>query len=184
MNSSYLRKLAKRVIYLILCCLPICCIINLTGCVSPKQNVETTDIYGVFEEDYAMLQQVSEYTLQLINEQELRMIIIENSEDPITIDFGKELDIKNDKIRQNLKVLFDRGYIRISFYRNKLEDDIVIEFERFKKTMSHEYRSGYAYSPNAKGELNIQYIISQEELSVPDWYYYEEDYNEWRTRNN
>ena len=178
------NNILKKVVCAFFCCLLICCTVIMTGCIAPKQNIELADVNVTFEKDYPLLRQVTTYMLQLIDEQELHMIIINNSNDPITINYGDKLAIEDAEFKQAIKNLFDQGYMRISFNKNTPQDETVICFERWKKPGEYEYRSGYAYSPNAKGELNIQYIISQEDLSVPGWYYYEEDYNEWRSRKN
>ena len=181
--NNYISNLLKRAVCVAICLFVVCFIVVMVGCVDPKQNIETADIYKTFEEDHAMLQQVTTYMLQLIDEKDLHMIIIENSSDPMTINYGDEMVIEDTEIKEIIKGLFERGYIRISFNQNTPEDEVVIKFKRFKKKMSYEYSSGFAYSPDAKGELNIQYIISQEELSIPGWYFYEKDYNEWRVNN-
>ena len=70
----------------------------------------------------------------------------------------------------------------IDFDKDIPSGKIWVRFERWKKAFNYEYRSGFAYSPDTAGELNVQHIISQKELSTSGWYYYEEDYNEWRNR--
>ncbi len=42
---------------------------------------------------------------------------------------------------------------------------------------------GIAYSIDGK-EPSLNFLTKSEPLSVKDWYYYEEDYNEWRIQNN
>ena len=39
---------------------------------------------------------------------------------------------------------------------------------------------GAAYSIDGSGELSIQFLLRQEPLSEPGWYYYYADDNEWR----
>ena len=39
---------------------------------------------------------------------------------------------------------------------------------------------GAAYSIDGSGELSVQFLLNQEPLSEPCWYYYYYDYNQWR----
>lgn len=155
-------------------------LINLTmlsGCVTKKQNMEFANVQETFEEDYLLLKEVNDYMISVSEELNVHMVLIENAYDPMVVGYGYEMIIENKDIKETIQTLFKKGYMYISLY------DGVVCFERWKKSFDHEYRAGFAYSPDNAGELDIEYIISQEELSVPGWYFYEEDYNEWRANN-
>ena len=43
---------------------------------------------------------------------------------------------------------------------------------------------GAAYSIDGSGELSVQFLLNQEPLSEPGWYYYYSDFNKWRTEHS
>lgn len=144
------------------------------GACTTDQYIDSANIYMTFEDDFDELKYVADYLLSL----DFHMIVIRNNYSPMTIDYGEKMYIEDETVKETLGVLFKKGYLSISSLDN------TICFERWKKRYSYEYRSGFAFSCNETGNIDIQYIINQEELSISNWYYYEEDYNEWRVRNS
>lgn len=188
MNEHINIKRFKTIITFILCLL-LCCCVFLTGCVPENQNIKSTNVDETFEEDFPLLKQVTDY-LQSVSDTDNADIILISSDNysvmnihyvasDINID---KIQIQNEEAKQLLKKLFNRGYSNV--YYNKKSHPLIISFSRFRKNFDVEYGAGYAYSPEAKGELDIQYIVSQKELSISNWYFYEKDYNEWRSKNN
>lgn len=57
-----------------------------------------------------------------------------------------------------------------------------ISFQRWTRLM--DFGSGIAYSINAVDEPELTYQTKLEPLKENQWYYYEEDYNEWRKHNH
>ena len=164
----------KKHMILLICFFMMCSIIISTGCVADIQNIELADIDNTFKEDYHHLLQVTEHMLSLSRELHVDMIVIRNTHDPVDIGYGKEMPIDEVSFKDELVVLFEKGYIYISLSKN------TVYFKRWKKTLTPSYRAGFAYSKNEDKELDIQYIISQKDLSVSNWYFFEEDYEEWR----
>ena len=67
--------------------------------------------------------------------------------------------------------------------RNKGYDTIAkrkgtVYFGRWEDPFS--WRSGFAFSTDHTGDLDIEFLIAQREMNKTDWFYYEEDYNSWR----
>ena len=59
------------------------------------------------------------------------------------------------------------------------KDGNTIHFQR--STVFRDFGSGVVYSIDGS-EPTLQYLTKLEPLSEPNWYYYEEDVNEWRIR--
>lgn len=72
------------------------------------------------------------------------------------------------------RLLNDRDYHSISKFENTITFTIWTRF--------NDFGSGLAYSINVMDEPEIQYLTELEPLSEDGWYYYEEDFNEWRIR--
>ena len=46
-----------------------------------------------------------------------------------------------------------------------------------------DFGSGFAFTTADNAYNDIQYLTKLEPMADPGWYYYEEDYNEWRIQN-
>ena len=164
-----MRKLNCIILFILILTMPT----MLSGCdVSPHQDIEKANIDVTFEEDYAQLEQVANYLLEL----EHNNITI-RSVDYISADFGEKIKIIDGNVRETLNDLFNKGYLIIS------KNNSTVNFARWEKTLSPEFSAGFAFKQNAEDDLNIQYVIETRELPKGNWYYYEEDYNEWRANN-
>lgn len=139
--------------------------------VPAHRNIEKADVNHTFEEDYAELAEVSEYLLSLEDD----LIVIRSGYLPMTVDFDDEVPIDNWKIKNTIRHLFFKGYSYIS------KSGGTIKFERWEKSFSYEFRAGFAFNSYGGEGLGIQFLMKQEELSRENWYYFEEDYNEWRS---
>lgn len=73
-----------------------------------------------------------------------------------------------------VRKLFRRGYMNI------IKNDTSIVFERWKRPFSYEFRAGFAFNFRGTDWVDVDFRINQQELEKDDWYYYEEDYNEYR----
>ena len=176
-------------ICILLSILMVCAVLFYGGfCVLTRQNIQFADTDKTFKEDYPLLKMVADYMIVLNDDYGIHSIYINNSKGYMNICYGniygKEAEIKNEEIKKALRKLFRQGYMWISFDKDNAEDETTITFGRWKKWLGGEYRSGFAYSPDNVGELDIGYIISQKELSTPGWYFYEEDFNEWRANRS
>lgn len=64
-------------------------------------------------------------------------------------------------------------------YKSILKNGNTISFEKWS---FFEQCRGITYSINGKDEPILQFLIELEPLSENGWYYYEENYDEWRLR--
>jgi len=104
---------------------------------------------------------------------------------------GGDIIIEDADVIYALSALIDQGYQ--AFVRS----NNIIHFQR--STMGRHFGSGIAYSidgvePNygvnprdplygsAASPTQIMYLTKLEPLSRPNWFYYEEDFREWRIR--
>ena len=65
-------------------------------------------------------------------------------------------------------------------YKGIGRDGNTIYFVRWTRLM--DFGAGIAYSVNGKDEPELDFVTKLEPLSEDGWYFYEEDYNEWRVR--
>ena len=78
-----------------------------------------------------------------------------------------------DNAAEAAERLIDAGYETIGIEKNTLY---------FQKYATLDCGKGIMYSIDG-GAPYMQFLTYQEALSEQDWYYYEDDYNEWRERN-
>jgi len=89
-------------------------------------------------------------------------------------DTNIDLSIDDASAIRAINTLFDKGYSAITKNGN------TISFQRSTRLM--DFGSGVAYSIDGT-EPQQQFLTRLVALSEANWYYYEEDYNEWRLRN-
>ena len=84
------------------------------------------------------------------------------------------IEIDDEKILETINELKRKSYQYIE------KKDGIIYFERWVK---FDKGAGAAYSIDGHipGESSIEFLTKIESLSIDKWYYYEEDYNEWRS---
>ena len=83
---------------------------------------------------------------------------------------GEHVNIENDEVIQAL---------------DKLNCDVIGKMNNtiyFQMWSSLDEGRGIAYSMD-DSEPKLQFLTSIEKLKVENWYYYEEDYSEWRLKN-
>jgi len=86
----------------------------------------------------------------------------------------RDVEIEDEAVAKAIdRILKKRGYKAIIREGNTIY---------FEKWILFEDIHGIAYSINEGKEPTLQFLIKLEPLSENGWYYYEEDYNEWRTR--
>lgn len=117
------------------------------------------------------MNETAKYLMQVDSD----IVIIDNSQGVMILDFGDRKEIKDEKIKGIISNLFSVGCYEIGKIRN------TIYFAIWRKFLSFEFEAGIAFLSEETGELSIQFIVKEEQLSVLGWYYYEKDYNEWRT---
>lgn len=89
----------------------------------------------------------------------------------------KNVQIKNKEVLAAVKrLMFRKGYI------NMAKEGNTINFTMWRGIA--DVMKGIAYSIDGENKPTLQFLTKLEPLKEPGWYYYEEDYNEYRTRNN
>lgn len=134
-----------------------------------SKNIDKADVNATFEKDYEDLLEVAEYLLSLEDES----VWIRNPNKPMSVGYGDKRDI-DPEMKGEIRSLFRRGYIDIT----KRGSSVV--FERWERPFSPAFRSGVAFNFRGTDWVDVDFRIHQQELSVENWYYYEEDYNEYR----
>jgi uncharacterized membrane protein len=82
--------------------------------------------------------------------------------------------ISDSQVIEAMSALFENGYSVIAKNNNT---------SYFQRSSTLDFGSGVAYSTDSS-EPYLQFLTKLEPLSKPNWYYYEEDFNVWRERNN
>ena len=91
-------------------------------------------------------------------------------------EYGKLLKFQSREIEQIIGELKKKGYDHI------MKRDQAVVFDIWRKPFDAEFEAGFAYSADGTGDLSaIQFLIRQDPLPEEKWYYYEADYNEWRS---
>ncbi len=136
------------------------------------KNINKASVNASFEEDFEDLQRVADYLISLEN----KSVWIRNPRQPMSVDVGETRDI-DPEIKGTVRRLFRRGYMNIT------KSDTSVVFERWKGPFSLEFRAGFAFNFRGTDWVDVQFRINQQELDREDWYYYEEDYNQWRVEH-
>lgn len=128
---------------------------------------------------------VIDSVVDYISELPYETVIISNDKDTGLDLFVHNEDLKdaahirvdNTQIKNNIRYLFEKcNYTVINKEGN------TISFQRW--TQFRDVGTGIVYSidGHTPNESNLQFLTKLEPLSVKNWYYYEEDYNEWKSR--
>ena len=126
-----------------------------------------------FERDYEEMQVIAEYFSLPENASEKGSISYKSK---ASVEQGNDYvkKVEDPNVRKAMIDLFDKGYRRIAFSAND-----TVYFQKNMALISGASR-GYAISLRESEELKIQFLIEQKPMSKDGWYYYVEDYNEWR----
>lgn len=141
----------------------------ITDLVPQSKNIDKADVNATFEKDYEDLLEVAEYLIALEDES----VWIRNPNKPMSVGYGDKRDI-DPEIKGEIRSLFRRGYMDIT----KRGSSVV--FQRWERPFSAEFRAGFAFNFRGTDWVDVDFRINQQELEKEDWYYYEEDYNEYR----
>ena len=101
---------------------------------------------------------------------------INNTDDGKTVfasGYG-HIAISDSQVIEAMSALFESGYRVIAKNNNT---------SYFQRSSTLDFGSGVAYSTDSS-EPYLQFLTKLKPLSKPNWYYYEEDFNVWRERNN
>ncbi len=82
--------------------------------------------------------------------------------------------VRDTAVLNEVEYLFDKhGYKEIR------KEGATVRFVRW--TYIGGFEAGICYAPDSRPQ--IEFLTATKPLSVKGWYYYEADYNEWRTNN-
>ena len=87
---------------------------------------------------------------------------------------GTYVEIDNVEIIEAINTLKKHGYDVIE------KNEHTIFFQRWSNL---DNSRGIAYSINSELQPDLQFLTRLEPLSENGWYYYEEDYDEWRIQH-
>lgn len=105
------------------------------------------------------------------------MLLMLRSSDSIYATIEKEyVSISAEEVNRAIKTVMGKGCNTI----NKNGD--TIEFLMWTKFT--DFGAGLVYYTGSDGTPNIQFLTKLEQLPREGWYYYEEDYNDWRSKNS
>jgi len=126
-----------------------------------------------FDKDYDLLSEMVTYMTNL----EYESISINNKESSeMSVDSSTRIAIEDTDIIKVINKLKSLGYSTIS------KGDNAISFLRWSNM---DNGRGVVYSIDGNepsSDYTLPFLTKLEPLSKPNWYYYEEDYNEWRIR--
>lgn len=141
-------------------------------------HLREDEIDVVFERDYAQIIAVTGY-LTALEEDEVYISMDNANPNRIKGECGKPLEFYSEEIERIVGELDNKGYYQVT------KRDGVVIFDVWRKPLDAEFESGFAYSADGTGELStIQFLIGQRPLREQNWYYYEADYNEWRSNRS
>lgn len=141
----------------------------LSDFIPREKNIDNACVNETFEDDFEDLQKVADYLISLEN----KSALIRTPYKPMSVDLGQTREIDSE-VKEIVRKLFRRGYMNI------IKNDTSIVFERWKRPFSYEFRAGFAFNFRGTDWVDVDFRINQQELEKDDWYYYEEDYNEYR----
>lgn len=130
-----------------------------------------------FEEDKELLTVIAAY-LSKCEESDLRLElhtgVLKSYENTGEKYLNVEtLPIHDDSVKNAVRELYGKGY------RWVYKDENTIHTCRWSRM---DFGSGFAFSIDNTTKPELQFCTKLEPLSEAGWYYYEEDYNEWRNQ--
>ena len=132
--------------------------------------IEKEEMELIFNKDYELLVIVLNY---LASSNHAEIYIHSTMESGELSARGHRIDIEDVEVIDAIDALMRRGYSVIGREENTIH---------FQRWASRHAGRGVAYSIDGS-EPSLFFLTKLEPLSVPNWYYYEEDFNEWRRRN-
>ncbi len=122
------------------------------------------DDFKLLEETAAKLSQLEYDSLYIIEDSDTKEVKISN--------FLSKIEVENE-LYDNLKILLGKkGYDVIIKNVNSIE---------FTNSANTDKGVGYIYSIDGT-EPSTQFLTKLEKLDKDGWYYYEDDFNEWKAQ--
>ena len=136
--------------------------IIISGVLNPPISEERME--KILNKDYDLLTTVTDY--------------LANSgyESVYIPSYTTDVKIEDAEVVQAINSLQSRGYDVIS------KDGDIISFQRWS-IMNNDRGIAYSVDGSAPTSQALQFLTKVEPMTVPNWYYYEENYNEWRLEN-
>lgn len=105
--------------------------------------------------------------------------------DYIDIESAEEFTIREENFMRESVRINDEDFSKAieSLFSAKIKkiykqnDEIIF----LRWTRFNDFGAGIVFSNGIEEDFSIEYLTKIEQLSNKGWYYYEEDYNEWRT---
>lgn len=124
--------------------------------------------------DYLMSNDCDSIHIEAANE---TMLLMHESSNSINATIEKEyVTVSAEEVNRAIKAVMEKGCNKI--YKNGDTVDFLMWTE------ITDFAAGIVYYTREKGTPDIQFLTKLEPLSRKGWYYYEEDYNEWRLKNS
>lgn len=163
-----MRKL-KMLICFVLAALILC---GLCGCKVFDNEIPTvSEIQDIFDRDKVALLLIKDY---LINSGYSEFYIYDDCK-TARIGLNQKIQLEDEAIISALQQLRNSGYKSID------KDGNTIAFWVWSKF--NDTGCGIAYSIDGK-QISIEYLTESVPLSEDGWYYFVDDFNEWRSRQH
>lgn len=169
-----MRKSLKITMIIIIIAIVICVIsVILNGLIIGglfQPPIEKDEMKRLFYEDYEDLADVANFLATI----EYKNIYISNTTESEMISAsGENIVIKDEQIMHSINTLISRGYDVIT------KDNNTVSFQRWSNL---DAGRGIAFSIDGT-QPNFQFLTKLEKIRESNWYYYEEDFNEWKLKN-
>lgn len=132
--------------------------------------IDKIKIEELFQQDKEYIFEVKDYLTKLESD---KIYISSNMENGKLSNAGDIVELNYSEIEIAIDTLKKRGYSVIG------KEYGIIYFQR-QSTLDSGYGIAYLIDDN---ESTLQFLTKLEPLNCDGWYYYEEDYNEWKANN-
>ena len=150
------------------CIFPLTGGLLISGIFNPPISKNKMEVH--LNKDYELIMTVTNY---LADSNYKNIHVYETMESGEMSIAGEHEKIEDTKVVAAIDALKSYGYHSITKRDNTIS---------FQKWGALDNSRGIAYSIDGS-EPELQFLTKLEPLSAANWYYYEEDYNEWRERN-
>ena len=163
--------LVSMIVYGVMFAFPTFCFFHLMA--PPRQGMRETR--KDFQKNKELILMINSFLI----ESEYDNIFIPPHQEKGTIYVGSgygDVPVNNEKVVEAIVLLRKKGYSTIGKKANCVY---------FVRWTGKDVGKGIVYSIDGHepNESSLQYLTKIEPMKENGWYYYEEDYNEWRVRN-
>ena len=127
----------------------------------------------ILNKDYDLLVTVTNYFVN--SDYESITILSDTPKGEMSIK-GDKVKIEDTEVVQAINNLQSRGYDVIA------KDGDIVSFQRWS-IMNNDRGIAYSVDGGAPTSQALQFLTKVEPMTVPNWYYYEQNFNEWRLEN-